>query len=433
MEPLTLQQFTFGHELQGKLVALLLRDGSFCDRWMATIKSDYIVNSGLRTILELIYDYFRQYRQPPTVPVLYELVKTARHGANDLAQWVDWLAVVTIVEQDYIEERVRQFVQTQEYMLAAMEIAKDIQQNKFDGILRRVQQAEERVSLTYHDHGIHLFDAVRQGRASFEQTFQTAARTTIPTWLPTVNQYTGGIGKKELTVVAAPAGKGKTFVLINLAAPAVTLGKNVVLVSLEMSAEMIRNRICSAYTGVLTTHIESEAGKEYTYQVLSNLAAQGGNLAIYRFSSYTVSMLRSLLTQLRAQWGHIDVVGVDYADLLMPVTSEDQKRTELANIYRDLRRIAIDLDCGVVTPSQTNRSSLAKKIITNAELSECYEKAAIADVIWALCQTEDEEKAHRARLFLSKNRNEQGGIIIPLTMQLHTARIVEDRYGQPAT
>jgi len=100
-----------------------------------------------------------------------------------------------------------------------------------------------------------------------------------------------------------------------------------------------------------------------------------------------------------------DVIIVDYADLMS--ISSMNLRIETGNLYKELRRIAVERNVAVATASQSNRLGEDAKVISLKHLAEDYSKAAIADNILAYCQTSQEQKLGLARLFIAKARDEE--------------------------
>jgi hypothetical protein len=122
--------------------------------------------------------------------------------------------------------------------------------------------------------------------------------------------------------------------------------------------------------------------------------------------------------------GHnIDMIIVDYGDLLSPVRDRKEKRTELESIYEELRCVAQTFKCPVWTASQTNRSGLDAEVITMASIAEAFNKCFVADFIFSLSRTNEDKNTNGGRFFIAKNRNGQDGIVYPLFMNTSNVEI----------
>jgi replicative DNA helicase len=112
----------------------------------------------------------------------------------------------------------------------------------------------------------------------------------------------------------------------------------------------------------------------------------------------------------------VDMIIVDYGDLLRPVRYLKEKRNELESIYEELRGMAVEYEAPVWTASQTNRSGLNAEVITMEAISEAFNKCFIADFIFTISRTIDDKVANSGRLFVAKNRNGPDGLVFPLFM-----------------
>jgi hypothetical protein len=112
----------------------------------------------------------------------------------------------------------------------------------------------------------------------------------------------------------------------------------------------------------------------------------------------------------------VDMIIVDYGDLLRPVRYLKEKRNELESIYEELRGIAAEYEAPVWTASQTNRSGLNAEVITMESISEAFNKCFIADFIFTISRTIEDKVANGGRLFVAKNRNGPDGLVFPLFM-----------------
>ncbi len=100
-----------------------------------------------------------------------------------------------------------------------------------------------------------------------------------------------------------------------------------------------------------------------------------------------------------------DMIIVDYADLFHIDAS--RKREETGIIYQDLRGIAVDRGCAMVTATQSNRAAEDVRLVDLKHLAEDYSKAAISDNIITYNQTPEEHALGVARLFCAKGRNDE--------------------------
>ena len=103
---------------------------------------------------------------------------------------------------------------------------------------------------------------------------------------------------------------------------------------------------------------------------------------------------------------------VDYADILKANTRLGEMRHEQAGIYEELRTLAGEFDVVLWTASQTNKAGLDKEVVTIADFAESFEKAAIADAVWAFCQSQSEQIQRKFRLFAAAMRKCEDSVTV---------------------
>jgi archaellum biogenesis ATPase FlaH len=235
--------------------------------------------------------------------------------------------------------------------------------------------------------------------ADFEKRFEIKARDPISTGWDEIDQLCrGGIGNGELGVVIAPTGAGKSMVLVHLGAQALLQGKTVVHYTLELADTSIGIRYDQELPGKLII-------KEYPTK------------------SASTQTLKNHLEKLKQRDVKVDMVLVDYGDLLKPVTVTREKRHDLESIYEELRAIAQELKCPVWTASQTNRSGLNAEVVTLEAISEAYSKCFVADFICSVSRTIDDKNNNTGRMFVAKNRFGPDGLVYPAKMDLSRVKI----------
>ena len=162
--------------------------------------------------------------------------------------------------------------------------------------------------------------------------------------------------------------------------------------------------------------------KEHIYENVQDL--QGGLIIKeYPTKSASTRTLENHLERLRQRDFKVDMIIVDYGDLLKPNVIRKEKRMELESIYEELRAIAQKNNCPVWTASQTNRSGLNAEVITMESISEAFNKCFVADFIFSVSRTIDDKNANTARMFIAKNRFGPDGLVYPLFMDTSNVKI----------
>lgn len=88
----------------------------------------------------------------------------------------------------------------------------------------------------------------------------------------------------------------------------------------------------------------------------------------------------------------VELLIIDYGDLLIAEKSMSETRHELNNVWVGLKSLAHKLNILVITASQTNRAGMGVEIVESTSTAEDIRKIAIADMFYALDQTKAEKR-----------------------------------------
>ena len=101
---------------------------------------------------------------------------------------------------------------------------------------------------------------------------------------------------------------------------------------------------------------------------------------------------------------NVDMVLVDYADIMRDVHKSNEMRHALGNIYEDLRGLAGELQVPIWTASQANRSALDEDVIEANKVAESYAKVMTADFVVSLSRKIEDKIGNTGRFHVIKNR-----------------------------
>ena len=254
-----------------------------------------------------------------------------------------------------------------------------------------------------------------------EERYSETARITSPTPWDIINEVMqGGLGAGELGVVVAPAGIGKSWVLSAMGAYAISKGLNVVHYTLELNEAYVGLRYDSIFTGV-----ESQNLKYHKDEVLERLEKLDGNLTIkyYPTKACTVNTLSAHLKKVTTFGEKVDMVLVDYADIMKDVNKHTEMRHALGNIYEDLRGLAGEMQIPIWTASQANRSALDEDVIEASKVAESYAKVMTADFVISLSRKIEDKIGNTGRFHVIKNRFGPDGLTYPAKINTNIGKI----------
>jgi len=129
------------------------------------------------------------------------------------------------------------------------------------------------------------------------------------------------------------------------------------------------------------------------------------------------------LTKLKNAGNNIDVIIVDYGDLLVTKNGSGQKWIDMETIYEELRGLAQEFQCPIWTASQVNRSASESEVITMDGIASAFSKCFVADFICSMARNSSARGGNSARMYVAKNRNGPDGGIFPVYIDLSRAKI----------
>tara|TARA_R100000152_G_C6778727_1_gene209618 strand:+ start:1561 stop:2922 length:1362 start_codon:yes stop_codon:yes gene_type:complete len=407
----------YGKSFQETLVQLILEDRPFSDQMEEVMDISFFELKYLKVFVSKIYEYRNKYDVHPTKNIVSTILRTELDDESEAIQKQvrDYFARICVRktnDEKYIKETSLDFCKKQKLKEAMIKSVDLLQASSYDEIEKIITGAL-RLG-TDNDFG-HDF------KKDFESRYVLTSRNPVSTgWEKLDEICKDGLGRGELGVVIAPTGAGKSMVLAHLGSTALKNGKNVVHYTLELSSERTGQRYDSCISGVGLSNLFSQ--KEEVYETCIDVE---GELIIkeYPTKSASVGTLRSHLEKLKKSDRKIDMILVDYADLLKTTSRYREKREELESIYEGLRALSQEFDCPVWTASQTNRSGLNAEVITMESISEAFNKCFVADFIFSVSRTIEDKKVNGGRIFVAKNRNGPDGIIFPIFMDTSNVKI----------
>ncbi len=246
----------------------------------------------------------------------------------------------------------------------------------------------------------------------------------IQTGFTKLDRLTNGLQKSDLIVLAARPGMGKTSLAMNIVeSAALKYDKVCAVFSLEMPEIQIIQRLMCSYAKVSMSDALAGGGKltPNNWKALTQAAEKLRKSHIYidDSSRVTPAEILSKCRRIKAKnSGQLDLIMIDYIQLMSSgKKSADQNRTqEVADITRELKIMAKELDVPVIALSQ-----LRRMLTKEPQLSDLRESGAIeqdADIVMFINRpyvtaSEEEIKKNNivkdaADLIIAKHRN--GGL-----------------------
>ena len=407
----------YGKSFQEKLCMVILDDRAFADQIEEVLDINFLELNYLKLFLTKVFSYREKYGVHPSRDIMKTILRSDLDAENELTakqvrEFYVRSQITDLTDVEYIKDTSLDFCKKQNLKSAMVKSIGLLQNSSYDEIAQVIND-----SLRLGMNNEEGYD----WKKDFEERFKPRFRNPISTgWDLIDNICKGGLGQKELGVVIAPTGAGKSMVLVHLGTQALKAGKTVVHYTLELQDTVIASRYDSCLTKVPLGNLMSF--KEKIYEEVQDIE---GRLIVkeYPTKSATTHTIKTHLEKLKMRNINVDMIIVDYADLLRPVRSQREKRNELETIYEELRGIASEMECPIWTASQTNRSGLNAEVITMEAISEAFNKCFVSDFIFTVSRTVDDKVANSGRVFVAKNRNGPDGLVFPIFMDTSTVSI----------
>jgi replicative DNA helicase len=232
-----------------------------------------------------------------------------------------------------------------------------------------------------------------------------------------LDELLGGFKPGDLCIIAARPSMGKTSFALNILMRAALQSKKIVSIfSLEMGQEQIVDRVLALVSGTPMHKITRGALDEDDFAGLGEAMEKLSSCQLFIDDKGALNLpeLRSKLRRLKIERGWLDLVVIDYLQLMNTGGSNKwagNRVQEISEISRGLKEIARELKVPVVALSQLNRS-LESRPDKRPQLSDLRDSGAIeqdADTVLMLYREDYydpyTEKKGLANVFVRKNRN----------------------------
>jgi replicative DNA helicase len=398
----------YGWGFQVKVLAAMFTDRLFLQQISDIIQAEYFESDANSWLLEVILEHFREYKTPPSKDVLkVKLTEFSNDGpdavlkASILEQLKDVFRYMESDDLTFVKDEILNFCKNQEIKRAIMESVNLLQRGSYDEIKSKIDTAmkagaDTNIGLDY--------------KTNISARYAEAARHTITTgWDVIDDLMDGGLAEGELGVVMAPAGIGKSWLLINIGANAIKAGHTVIHYTLELNENYVGQRYDSVLTG-----INAQSLKNHQETVEEKMQQLRGDLIVKYFPTKSVGVmgLKAHLEKTMMLGKKPALVIVDYGDLLK-INAKKDKHEALEELYEELRGMAGEYSIPIWTASQAGRSALEEDIIEADKIASSYGKVMVADFLMSLSRKVEDKMSGTGRGHVIKNRFGPDGITLP--------------------
>ena len=235
----------------------------------------------------------------------------------------------------------------------------------------------------------------------------------IPFDLEHFNTITkGGVPNKTLNIALAGTGVGKSLFMCHVASSALTDGKNVLYITMEMAEERIAERIDANLLNVPIDQLEGMPKTLFTEKVKALSSKTSGKLIIkeYPTGSAHAGHFRALLGELKLKRQFVpDIIFIDYLNIcassrMKMIGGAVNSYSYIKSIAEEMRGLAVEFNVPIMSATQTNRSGFSSDDPGLEDTSESFGLPATADLMFALISNDELNSMGKILVKQLKNR-----------------------------
>jgi len=219
----------------------------------------------------------------------------------------------------------------------------------------------------------------------------------------------GGFPSKTLGVIMAGTGVGKSLFMCSMASNLITLGSNVLYITMEMAEEKIAQRIDQNVLNLTQEEIDEISKDSFLKRFQKLQIKTTGNLVVKEYPTKTAHAghFRGLLKELKQKKDFVpDLICIDYLNICASMTAGKNSNSyeQVKSTAEELRALAMEFNVPVLTATQTNRDGYGDTDVDITSVSESFGLPMTADYFFAMTTTEQLREEGLVRLTQLKNR-----------------------------
>jgi len=434
--------YPYGPEFQVGVTALYCQDPGFRRQYNDVVSPDYFDDDALIHIVRTAKKIHNKGRIVTKAAIEADFVDAKNSAAFQAPrnkrfdrQFKETLNLVFEEEMealDYIPDLVVKFARSQAVADACHKIVGILDKGGNIDAVKSIMDNALQVGAA-RDLGHNFLEAAAE-IGMLKKGLMHEQRNKVPTGLPTLDEnMRGGLSIGELGMVIGPTGRGKSIVLVNLAAQALREGKNVIYITFELFEHEVLLRFFQNLTGCTDDEVLEEED-EFRLQINTMLKKMKNHLQIKYFPPGTLSsvQLRAYLARLQSQEGWSpDLLILDDADSMrIPKpgkadSSSSATYQALGVLYSDIIAILVDFACASWVACQATRNAFDAEVVDLSHTADSFKKAHKANMALAVCQTQEEAEREQARLLVAKARAYKSGYFVPIKFNKAIMKITE--------
>lgn len=190
-----------------------------------------------------------------------------------------------------------------------------------------------------------------------ENSWKNSSDYSLYTGIYDLDSMICGLHKQELTIIGARPGVGKTTLALQIAEKISRNNKNVLFVSLEMSDTQLIQKMIARIGNVKSYRMRMGTIEDEDWNRISNAIGKLSDLKFNTNSKIRTIQKLELEARKLKNRGNLDLLIIDYIQLLKSKDKFNSREQEVADISRRLKLLSLELDIPVIALCQLNRNA----------------------------------------------------------------------------
>lgn len=399
--------------LETTILSNLILNEEYYRKVYPYLKPDYFEDTHHQKVYSTICEYVEKYSEPPSKEALSlcldkrtDLNEDAYKGVQELVQG---LSLDVDTNTNFLIDETEKFCQDRDLFNSVRKSIMILEGQGGDMDKGEIPKIlADSLGISFDSSIGH--DFLEQNDDRYDYYHKKEER--IPFDIELMNKITkGGLPRKSMTVLLATTGGGKSLVKCHMASSMLMHGKNVLFITMELAEEEVARRIDANIMDITLDEVSEIPRDVFEKRIARYRSKTPGKLIIkeYPTGSAHVGHFRHLLNELKMKKNFVpDVVFVDYLNIC---ASSRVKGAAAANSYtlvksiaEEVRGLAMENNCAVVTSSQFNRDGYGNSDVDLTNTSESMGITHTADAIFGLITSEQLDSLNQLMIKQLKNR-----------------------------
>ena len=390
----------------------LIKDDAYVRKVIPFLKPDYFMQYEDKKVFDIIFNFVEKYNNPPSKQAII-LAVNEDTSLNEDSHAKCMEVINTLngdeVNRDWLVDETEKFCKDKALYLGVMESIQIIDgKNKEKSTDALPSILSEALSVGFDTNIGHDFIEDAEKRYDFYHRLEEKVEFDLDMF----NKITeGGLSNKTLNIALAGTGVGKSLFMCHMASAAISKGKNVLYITLEMSEERIAERIDANLMNIPIQELGDLSKAMYDDRIKKINDKIEGRLIVkeYPTASAHSGHFKALINELKLKRSFFpDIIFIDYLNICSSSRfrpgSSANSYTIIKSIAVELRGLAVEQDVPIVSATQTTRGGYDNSDVSLTDTSESFGLPATADLMFAIISTEELEQLGQFMIKQLKNR-----------------------------